>query len=202
VPNQFVDDGPPADVNPDELRLPFLVDDHFVPNGCFGDNDCRDGVVHIDTGGCGELPATAQGVCRVFACAPLAQGEPGYQGYLGVLFQDVGPNGESGIGKVPGVRVQAGAKRVVFWAKADAPVDVTFRSGGANNWEGESDDQLPYKDAFGVPAPVTLSTTFEQYTIDLSEVTYEDVVSPFGWAIEPHGDTTPVKLFIADVRWE
>lgn len=185
------------------LRLPFLVDDYFVPNGCFGDGNCQGEVIDIDSRGCQGLPAGVQSVCRLYTYRPLAEGAPGYQGFLGILFQDVGPLGESDIGRVPGLPVEPGAKRVVFWAKVGSgSVKVAFRAGGANNWEGETDPALPYKDDFGVPRDVTLSKDYEQVTIDLSGATYQNVVSPFGWAIESSGSTEPIQLFIADLRWE
>ena len=186
--------------------MPFLVDDYFVPNGCFGDGFCNDTVLDVNGRGCTDPPATVQGVCRRYTYTPLVVGTPGYEGYLGILFQDVGPNGESGIGKVPGLPVQAGAKRVVFWAwLGSGELDVKFRAGGANNWDGVSDDKLPYKDTFGVPGDVTLNTQYQQVVIDLADVTYHDVVSPFGWAIVTKEMTDPpalVELYIADVRWE
>ena len=203
LPEVTPDEGPPTDIDPTQLRLPFLVDDHYVPNGCFGDGNCPGDVINIDSRGCGERPATVQGICRVYTYLPLAKGTPGWQGYLGILFQDVGPNGESEIGRVPGLPVQAGAQRCVFWARVGSgSVEVGFRSGGANNWNGVIDPKLPYKDDFGVPAKVTLTPIYQQISIDLTQVSYEDVVSPFGWSIESNGSTDPISLYIADVRWE
>jgi len=203
LPKAVPDDGPPPAYDPNVLRLPFLVDDYFVPNGCFGDGNCQGDVIDIDSRGCQDRPAGVQSVCRLYTYRPLAEGAPGYQGFLGILFQDVGPTGQSDIGRVPGLPVQPGAKRAVFWAKVGSgSVKVAFRSGGANNWEGETDPALPYKDDFGVPRDVTLSKDYEQISIDLSGATYENVVSPFGWAIESAGTTEPIQLFIADLRWE
>lgn len=184
------------------LRLPFLVDDYFVPNGCFGDGDCQGGVLQLESPGCGEVVTSVQGSCHVFVYSPLPSGAPGYRGYLGILFQD-SPPGDQSIGRVPPLAVQPGARRVVFWAKVDGgPVEVAFRAGGANNWEGQTNPSLPYKDEFGVPMDVMLTSELTQIEIDLGEVEYEGVVSPFGWAIEARGRTAPIRLFIADVRWE
>jgi hypothetical protein len=205
LPKHTPDDGPPdaSSIDPDQLRLPFLVDDYFVPNGCFGDNNCKGDVLVIDARACQDTPATVQSVCRLYRYTPLAKGAPGYQGFIGILFQDVGPNGESGLGEVPGVPVQPGAKRVAFWAKVDSgSVDVSFRAGGDNNWEGQTNPDLPYKDDFGVGQVVTLTKDYQQLSLDLTGVTYKDVVSPFGWAIESKGGTDPIGLYIADLRWE
>lgn len=200
------DTGPPSEPESNVIRLPFLVDDYFVPNGCFGDGDCNPAVIDINGRGCTDPPAAVQGVCRRYTYAPLTVGAPGYNGYLGILFQDVGPDGEGRIGRVPGVPVQAGAKRVTFWAWLGAgELEVAFRAGGANNWEGKTDDRLPYKDTFGVPGDTVLDTQYRKVTIDLSGVSYHDVVSPFGWAISPKDLVDPpasIELFIADVRWE
>ena len=197
------DDGPPEPVDPNVVRLPFLVDDYFVPNGCFGDADCQGDVIHIDNRACQDPPATVQGVCRRYNYRPLIEGTTGFLGYLGILFQDVGPGGESEIGLVPGLPIQPGARHVVFWAKVGAgTLDLEFRAGGANNWKGETNPLLPYKDVFGVAKIVTLTKDFQQFSIELTGVSYTDVVSPFGWSIESKGSTDAVDLYIADVRWE
>jgi hypothetical protein len=203
LPKQQPDNGPPsAAVDPNVLRLPFLVDDYFVPNGCFGDDNCAGDVININSRACQDTPASVQSVCRLYTYQPLAKGAPGYQGFLGILFQDVVP-GTTEIGRVPGVAVQPGAQRVVFWAKVGVgPIDVAFRAGGANNWEGNTDPTLPYKDDFGVPRDVTLTKDYQQISIDLTGVTYKDVVSPFGWAIKSQGRTDAIELYIADLRWE
>jgi hypothetical protein len=201
LPQDVSDTGPPAEPAPGVIRLPFLVDDYFVPNGCFGDEDCSADVITIDSHGCQDVPASAQGVCRLYSYKPSPVGAPGHKNHLGILSQDVGPGGESQIGKVPPLPVQPGAKHSVFWAKVGVgPVKVAFRAGGANNWEGDTDPKLPYKDTFGVPGDVTLDEDFQKIVIDLSGVTYSDVVSPFGWALVDA--TEQVDLYIADVRWE
>lgn len=204
VPEPPAPDTGPPEVDPGVLRVPFLVEDYFVPNGCFGDADCASSVLSVNGRGCdGGQPPSGQGPCRRYQYSPLAQGAAGYKGYLGILFQDVGPDGENEIGKVPGLPVEPGAKRVVFWAKVKSGSTlVSFRAGGANNWEGETDPSLPYRDEFAVPQDVTLDRTFQQVTIDLQGVTYEEVVSPFGWAIESAGSTEPIELYISDLRWE
>jgi hypothetical protein len=203
VPDRGIDSGEPTQLDPDVIRLPFLVQDYFVPNGCFGDRDCSGGVITIDGRGCTSLPIKPQGACAAYAYTPLVEGDDGFKGYLGILFQDVGPEGESQIGKVPGRGVEPGATSVTFLAKVDAgPLDVSFRAGGANNWKGETDDTLPYRDEFGVELEVTLTNEYQRLTIPLSEVSYDTVVSPFGWSIESQGRVDPVQLFIAEVRWE
>ncbi|MDF3068763.1 MAG: hypothetical protein K0R38_4364 [Polyangiaceae bacterium] len=202
LPPERPDQAPAAELPAGTVRLPFLVDDYFVPNGCFGDGDCQGGVLQLENAGCAEPDARVQGSCRVFVYSPLAAGTPGYRGYLGILFQDAA-NGDQSIGRVAPLRVQTGARRVVFWAKVDTgSVEVAFRAGGANNWEGETDPSLPYKDEFGVPMDVTVTTELTQIEIDLTEIEYERVVSPFGWAIVTRGRTAPIRLSIADVRWE
>lgn len=199
------DNGPPDVAEPDRLQLPFLVEDYFVPSGCFGDANCSSEVLTVDGHGCSDERPSAQGVCRRYSYRPLAVGTPGALGYLGILFQGVNPldPSEVEIGRVPGRPIAAGARRVTFSARvAGEPVLVTFRAGGANNWEGMTDPDLPYTDSFGVREPVTLTKAFQRVQIDLSGVTYDSVVSPFGWAIEPEGSIDPIDLDIDDVRWE
>ena len=90
----------------------------------------------------------------------------------------------------------------VLGQPCDHSVDVGFRAGGANNWEGATDATLPYKDEFAVGADVTLDTQFQRISIDLSGATYHDVVSPFGWSITTLDVTEPIELYVDDVRWE
>jgi hypothetical protein len=206
LPERPIDSGPPLtdpSAPPNALRLPFLVDDYFVPNGCFGDANCEGSVLDIDSRACRDRVASAQGMCRRFAYTPLPEGEPGYVGYLGVLFQGVGQNGERQIGTVPGLPVEPGAKRLALWAAVGSGrVEVEFRAGGANNWEGDTSSALPYKDDFGIGKHVVLDTKFQFIEIDLSGAKYDEVVSPFGWAIEANGRTETIDLFIDDVRWQ
>lgn len=203
LPERAVDGGPGDDLPAGTLRLPFVVDDYFLPNGCFGDADCSSGVINIDSRACRTRPGTSQGVCRRYRYTPLTADDPLYKGYLGILFQDVGPNGTGEIGMVPGLSVQPGATRVVFWASAgEEGLPVSFRAGGANNWDGVSNANLPYRDSFGVGLDVMLDVEPRQLEIDLTGVSYDTVVSPFGWAIEAEGRTEPIDLFIDDVRWE
>jgi hypothetical protein len=186
------------------LRLPFLVDDYFVPNGCFGDADCGRGVIEINSRACTDRMPSVQGECRRYRYSPLPADDPDHQGFLGILFQDVGPNGGGELGTVPPLRIEPGAQRVVFWAKVGAgdSVLVHFRAGGDNNWEGQTNPDLPYADTFGVPQDATLGPSFQQVVIDLSTTSYQDVVSPFGWAIKSENHPAPIDLYIDDLRWE
>ena len=204
LPERAPDLGPPAPTNePGTLRLPFLVDDYFVPNGCFGDANCGGNLLDIDSRACRNRVPTAQSVCRRFRYTPLPMAAPGWAGYLGLLFQDVGPGGEVEIGRVAGLPVEPGAKRVTFWAAVGSgTLKASFRAGGANNWEGKTDPSLPYKDDFGVEVIVTLDARFQQIEIDLTGISYDDVVSPFGWSISSNGRVEPIDLFIDDLRWE
>ena len=195
-PDKTVEPLPPT-VDPTVLRLPFLIDDYFVPNGCFGDSTCSGGVIEINSRACVDRPGSAQSVCRRYTYTPLAEGQPGYEGFLGIHFQDVGPLGEGGIGQVPGLKVEAGAKRLVFWAAVGTgPTPVYFKAGGI------IDPVLPHRDDFEVEIFPTLTSEFQQFEIDLTGVTYDEVVSPFGWAIESNGSTEPIQLFVDDMRWE
>ncbi len=198
----------PPLVDPVALRLPFLVDDYFVPNGCFGDANCQGDVIDISGRACEDRAfagrsTSSQSVCRRFRYRPLPSDAPGYVGFLGVLFQDVGALENSEIGRVRGIPVEAGARRVVFSAASGAAgVAVLFRAGGANNWEGLSDPAFPYRDDFSSSLEVTLSRDFQQFELDLSQASYAEVVSPFGWALESSGSIEPVDLYIDDLRWE
>lgn len=180
-----------------------MVDDYFVPNGCFGDANCAGNLLEIDSRACRDRVPTAQSVCRRFRYTPLPVGAPGRVGYLGLLFQDVGPSGEVEIGRVPGLPIEPGAKRVTLWAAVGSgTLKASFRAGGANNWEGTSDASLPYKDDFGVGVDVMLDTRYQQIEIDLTGISYGDVVSPFGWSLSSNGRVEPIDLFIDDLRWE
>jgi len=204
LPPQRPADPGPSQADANALRLPFLVDDYFVPSGCFGDANCLGNVIDINSRACPSPGRPAvQSVCRRYRYSPLPIGAPGYLGFVGILFQDMTETENQEIGRVPGRRVEPGGRRVVFWAAvAQGSAQVLFRAGGANNWEGKTDPALPYRDEFAVSTSFTVTTEFQQVELDLSEVNYGEVVSPFGWSIDSAGNFDSIDLYIDDLRWE
>jgi hypothetical protein len=49
----------------------------------------------------------------------------------------------------------------------------------------------------------TLTTTWTQYSIDLTGQTYSQVLGGFGWTMAgPTVAGTPQKFFVDDIKWE
>lgn len=185
LPGPVVDPGPPP--LGDGLPLPFVVDDHFHPSGCYAAEGCP---VTIDTG-CSERAEGAQGQCYVFR---FVEG----QAFAGVFFQNVDEVGAGNWGQAPGTTIVPGASAVTFYAAASpAGQSVTFKVGGI------SDAELSYKDSLNIEFVATLGSELEHFSIPLDGANYEQVLSAFSWhVVRLDGQAGPIDLILDDVRWE
>lgn len=164
---------PPAAGEP----LPVVVDDHWAPSGYMGDGATPGG---IEVGECPERgSADAVGLCRAYTW------NPGREGWAGIYWQYP----ENNWGMAPGLQVAQGATEVSFWAWGALGGEVvTFGAG------------IPDVDGFGVERPqVVLEAVPTRYTIDLTAVTYDEVVGAFKWVTADAA--APVTFFIDDLTW-
>lgn len=169
------------------LPLPFIVDDHFHPSGCYSDAGCP---VTIDTA-CEERAEGAQGQCYRFN---YVAGLP----FAGVFFQNVDASGAGNWGQAPGLLIVPGAREVSFYAAANAEGQVVkFKVGGIR------DETLEHADTLDVEAVVTLGKTLQRYVLSLEGQSYTEVLSAFSWHVErTSGDGGDILLTLDDVRWE
>jgi len=170
-----VDARPPAT---DGVRLPFAVDDYFVPSGYMGDG-AAGGIDQAEQ--CAATrPGEGRGRCHEFTWTP------GASGWAGVFWQFP----ENSWGEVPGLPIAQGATAVELYAwGARGGEEVTFVVG--------MDDV----DGFHAEVEVELSAQPAKVTIDLAGQTYTDVTGGFGWVAsgDPSGGLT---FFVDDVQWK
>ncbi len=159
------------------VRVPFAVDDYFIPSGYMGDGEVG-GIERVEA--CVQpRPGEGRGLCHNFTWTP------GGQGWAGVFWQFP----EGSWGELPGLDIQAGATQVSLWAwGASGGEKVTFMTGmdDIDGFHAEAAD-------------VVLTTTPTQYFIDLAGVSYDDVTGGFGWVADTA--TEPVSFFMDDVQW-
>lgn len=167
---------------PNEVTVPFALDDHFFASGWMG--AAVDGNVVVDPNGCLPRLEGAQGRCHLFVSAG-----GGSVGWVGLYWLSTANNW----GEALGLSIEPGARRVSFLAASDPPRSVRFLVGGV---EGN----VPHPDEFKVESTFSLSSELERYEIDIAEIDYAaGVQGGFGWVIDG-GQTA--RLWIDDLRWE
>ena len=175
-------DGGAGATAPNDVTVPFALDDHFFASGWMG--AAVDGNVFIDPNGCKPRIEGAQGRCHLFE----SEGG-GAVGWVGLYWLSTANNW----GQMPGLSVEAGARRVSFLAASDPPRSVRFLVGGV---EGN----VPHPDHFKAETTFSLSGELERYEIDMTALDYTTgVQGGFGWVID---GGQPAKLWIDDLRWE
>lgn len=185
-----------ADVRPapppeSGVPLPFVVDDHFYPSGCYAEDGGCPAVV--DTGKCADpqrRPEGAQGQCYRFDYS-------GEQAWGGVFFQNTDEQGAANWGTGPGVLIAPGARQMSFYAASSPPGQlVRFKVGGID------DPDFPYRDTLDVELSATLGGELQHYVISLEGLTYDYVLSGFSWHIDRAGEEGKVVIMLDDMRWE
>ncbi len=179
-------DAPPPPLG-EGLPVPFVVDDHFHPSGCYSPEGCP---VTIDTG-CEDRAPGAQGQCYRFK---FVEGQP----YAGVFFQNVDEVGAGNWGQAPGTKIVPGARNVSFYAASAQPEQlVRFKVGGID------DPMYDYRDSVDIELAATLGPALERFFISLEGASYDEVLSAFSWHVErTGGQTGDIDLILDDVRWE
>jgi hypothetical protein len=170
-------DKPDGGANP--TMLPFAVDDWYAPSGYMGDGESPGGVT--DKPVCASpRPAGWLGHCHRFTWTP------GAKKWAGVYWQY--PDGNWG--DAMGLSLPAGATKVSFqaWGQTGGEI-VSFLVG------------MKAVDGFALTMDkVVLTTTPQEYDIDLTTTTYAKVVGGFGWSA---GDSSSAVVFnIDDIRWQ
>lgn len=175
-----------------ESRLPFVVygDDgdprnHFVPSGFFGDT--------------GDLTLTTADRTSPHGGATSIRIDyrpRGSMRFAGIFWQNPANNWGTTSGAGFDLRP---AKTVQFWARASVGgVKAEFKVGGIT---GPFPDTLPSTET--VPRVVQLSTSWQQFSIDVSARDLSYVIGGFMWVTNatdqnPSGCT----IFVDDIVWQ
>jgi hypothetical protein len=179
--------------------LPFTVDSKFIPSGYEGDylNITQTG----DTTGtaCGGRAVTgAAGSCyKVVYTVPAPT-----KGFAAVEWQaNPAAIGQLNFGTAPGVVPPPGATEASFYAKGAVGGEVVnFFVGAAGT--------APCTDSVITPnmSPVTLTTTWTQYTLPFSGQTYAaGQIVGFAWSTPAPTDAdagTMTSFYIDDIVWD
>jgi hypothetical protein len=168
-----------------DVILPFYVftehaspSNHYCPSGWMGNTK----VIRIDEN-CHFNPRSGDTCICVEYRADTDWG--------GVVWQDPPRDW----GNAAGGWNLSGAKRLVFWARGDKGGEtVGFRFGviGA--------DKKYYDTATGNLEEVELSTTWKEYSIDLSGKNLSNVKTGFVWIVV--GQRKPVLFYLDEIRFE
>lgn len=197
------------DPEPLTASLPFAVSDYFVASGFIGDGEEGkvDAIVMTsDDDTCAPRPDGAEGTCYHFEYEPILPGsEIRPRGFGGVVWQSLANNW----GHIPGRRVEPGARRVTFYARADREVVVEFHAATLRGTDPLNDgqphpnqDPLDPEDANNRHA-FTLTTEMTQYSFELPEGNdYTRVLGGFAWSMGAADARPSVALDIDDIRWE
>lgn len=177
--------------------LPLAVDDFFVPSGFMGDGAEEGNVVMLpntsdaDATCSDDRPSTdTLGQCHTVTYTPAAEG------WAGVYWQSP----EGNWGDQPGFAIPPGAQSVSFYAKGERGGEVVkFVAGGIE------DEEMAHQDAFRVEETVTLSDAWQPYSLDLSSMSYDEVIGAFAWvvSVEENDETdSSFTFWVDDIRWE
>jgi hypothetical protein len=180
---------------PPPLPLPVEIDAYFAASGWAGD---------AANGGLVELPCDrdrdpdAVGNCHLFQYTPIASTTPGSASWAGVFFQYPVSNW----GAQAGLPIAPGAVRVSFLAAgANGGEIVSFRAGGIGDPNAGT-----CADEFSRDLTVRLTADFQRYEIDLGNVQYTRVISPFSWKISKvlfsNQTPEPIAFYLDDLHWE
>ena len=136
--------------------------------------------------------------------APGSRGDCHHVAYL--AFPNGDPGGFAWLypannkGTQPGLLVAPGAQHIRFLARGAVGGEVVgFEAGGIGFFGNQ-----PIRDGFAIaPQNVTLSTEWQQYSLDLAGKDYSTgLLGAFGWQLLPSGNRAPVNFFIDDVVYE
>ena len=175
------------------LSEAFALSDVFAPSGAIGDG-ATPGNLTTEVNGdfCMDRPDGANGDCYRFS----------YQAstllWAGVFWQHPANNW----GTEPGQAVDPVFSRVRFLAASNQPEQtVMFQSGGID------DPELTYSDEFQVQMTATLSTEWQELSLDISGASYSSVLGGFAWVTNLPEGTDPataplIELYLDDIVWE
>jgi hypothetical protein len=218
--------GPPDEgsrvLNPGPVKAPFYVSDYFTPSGDMGDGQFAGNLITTFNEACKERPQYAGGDCYRFDYHVSTQRWAGVYWVFPSNSWGAYP-GRSVIGTVDLGNGLRGFNSVTFSAAIDqATLDnnpgglfVNFIAGGIDG--SQATPKLPYSDVSCTGGPetcmpfkasqgVTLNTTWQSISIDLSNTPLTAVIGAFAWvsSYPPTAEpgAPPQTIFIDDIVWE
>lgn len=163
-----------------KAKLPFNLETQFIPSGWMGDGE--QGTTYLSLNG---VNADVNGAKKVVT---RIEYRPGSKGWAGIYWLYPDKNW----GDKPGKSL-VGAKKITFLAKGEKGGEVVeFKSGGI---QGKSSDTLDVS-----IGKIALSSTWQKYTIDLSNQDLSNVIGAFAWFVSASdNENNKVIIYIADI---
>lgn len=161
----------------------WAVSNHFIPSGWMGDT----GDITFDDGDTTN-PYTGGAAIRIDYSAT------GGQGWAGIYWQQPANNW----GTVPNAGYDlSGVSRLTFWARgANGGEQAEFKVGGIG---GQYPDSLQPAVSTGV---ITLTSGWQQYTIDLTGKDLSYVIGGFVWVTNQTQNPNGATIYLDDIRFE
>jgi len=158
-------------------------DNHYTPSGWMGDY----GDIKLDTGW-KDNPHSGTNCVKVTYTAAQKQGA----GWSGVFWQ----NPPNNWGTQPGGYDLKGAKKLVFWARGDKGGEniAEFKMGGITGEYADSDSASV--------GPITLTTDWKEYTIDLTGKDLSSIIGGFCWVANAEANPNGFIFYLDDIYYE
>jgi len=182
----------------DVYRDGDIVGNHYVPSGWMGDtgdivlNECYRVDTHTGSTAI-RVEYTAEGNGPHEGC----EGEPPCN-WAGVYWQHPAYNW----GDRPGGYDLSGARGLTFWAKGEEGGEwISFKAGGIGCESSAYPDSLCPAQPLD-PAPISLTTTWQVYTIPLSTgLNLNSVVCGFLWAASRQDNPDGATFYLDDIQY-
>lgn len=158
-------------------------ENHFIPSGWMGDY----GDLKLDDGN-KEKPQSGSTAIKWTYTGEAKQGA----NWAGCFWQNPANNWGD---KAGGYDLTA-YKRLTFWARGAKGGEkiAEFKVGGITGEHGDSDSQ-----AIG---PVTLTTEWKKYTIDLADKSLMNIIGGFAWSASHDDNTAGFVIYLDEIRFE
>ena len=182
----------------DVYRDRDVAGNHYEPSGWMGDtgdirlDECWRGTTHTGSTAV-KVEYTAQGTGPYYGCGGLSPCN-----LAGVYWQDPAHNW----GDRPGGYDLTGARGLAFWARGEKGGEwISFKAGGVGCGATAYPDSLCPAQILD-PAPISLTNTWQAYTIPLSsDLTLSNVVGGFLWAAASEDHPTTATFYLDDIQY-
>jgi len=153
------------------------VENHFVPSGWMGDT----GDLVLENAAAN--PKEGRNCIKITYSAARSNG----QGWAGIYWQQP----ENNWGTVPAAGYNlTGAKRLTFWARSENGGEfITFKLGGISG---------QYGDSGYITRGITLTNTWQKYTIDLTGINLSRIIGGFSFTVS----LSPKTFYLDEIRYE
>jgi hypothetical protein len=177
----------PAEPAREPIPVPFVVSDHYSPDGFFGDGETR-GQLELKK----ECPARAPGAMG--DCYMVIY-RPGVKRFAGIFWQF--PHNNWGFW--PGLEVAPGATRITFRARGSVGTEVL------NAGAGQRDSPNAHHDTFKLEeTTVALTPDWQTHEVQFRGADYRGasgVIGAFMFSLRAPDDDTTTVLYLDDIRW-